>query len=446
MISPALRKWLAFGTGIGIEVTPLEMRVVVVRVRGNVVRIAGTLGIQRYLERPAGEWGAEYRAFLKMTGVSHVAATAVLPRQEVIVRQVAMPGVKDKELAAAIGYEINSLHPFPDESIAYDHNRIGKTGNVLVGITRSEILARYSTLFGEAGVKLASLTFSAPVIYSALRLFADPPAQGFLLGIGLDAGAGENRSLEVYGESPSRPVFSSTFDLEPERIASLAAADLRLDPEAGIQDLVSALPPYRGGTSELAGEPAEVSRYGVAYAAALTSACPWLAMKLNLLPPEQRVNTSRLIYVPTAALTLILAGMIAAIPLHRDYEDHQYLDLIQRESAKVESQVRRLDSLDAQTNQDLRRIDILNEYHRRTQSDLDVLLALTQTLEPPTWLRRAEISRGEITIQGEAEKADGLLQLLDQTRYFSNSDFTNQISRSGDKDTFRIKSNRKGGD
>ena len=442
MISPSLRKWLAYGTGVGVEITPSSMRVVVARVRQNVIRIAGTLVIERCQERPAAEWGAEYRAFLKKLGCGHVAATAVLPRHEVIVRQVAMPGVANKDLPAAIGFEIDSLHPFADEGIAYDYCRVGKSGNVLVGITREEILNRYATLLGEAGIKLASVTFSAPVIYSALRLHGNPPAEGFLLAVGLEAGAGEDGSLEVYGESPSRPVFSSTFDSEPARAASLAAADLRLDPETRIQDPIDMLPPHRGGSPD---DRAGMSRDGIAYAAALASACPWLSLKLNLLPPERRVNTSRLIYVPTAALLLILAGAAVAIPAYRKYEDRQYLALIQKEAAKVEGSVRQIDSLDAMSKELLSRIGFLAEYRRRTGQDLDLLLELTKVLAPPVWLKNAEVTRGEVTIQGEAEKADGLLQVLDNTPYLAGSDFTTPIARVGDKETFRIKSRREGG-
>jgi len=34
--------------------------------------------------------------------------------------------------------------------------------------------------------------------------------------------------VEVYGESPARPVFSAEFDLAPQRAAGIALSELRL--------------------------------------------------------------------------------------------------------------------------------------------------------------------------------------------------------------------------
>ena len=61
----AYRKWLAFGTGVGIELGDRDLNVVIVHVRPNGARVVATQVIERYAERPATEWGAEYSAFLQ---------------------------------------------------------------------------------------------------------------------------------------------------------------------------------------------------------------------------------------------------------------------------------------------------------------------------------------------------------------------------------------------
>ena len=53
----------------------------------------------------AAEWGAEYARFLKASGAERLSATVLLPRREVIVRQLALPGV------AAERYR--GRHPLP---------------------------------------------------------------------------------------------------------------------------------------------------------------------------------------------------------------------------------------------------------------------------------------------------------------------------------------------
>ena len=92
MTAADFKKWLAIGTGIGIEIGRENLTVTVVRVRPSGVRVLGELTIPRFHEQPASEWGATYAAFLKKLGVAHLSAGVLLPRDEVIVRQVMLPG------------------------------------------------------------------------------------------------------------------------------------------------------------------------------------------------------------------------------------------------------------------------------------------------------------------------------------------------------------------
>src|ERR1035441_8764961 len=106
MTAADFKKWLAIGTGVGIEIADENLMVTVVRVRPSGVRVLGELTIPRFSEQPASEWGANYANFLKKLGVAHLSAGVLLPRDEVIVRQVMLPGVSDKDLTAAIRFEI----------------------------------------------------------------------------------------------------------------------------------------------------------------------------------------------------------------------------------------------------------------------------------------------------------------------------------------------------
>ena len=92
-ISKDFRKLLAFGSGVGVEIGATDLEVAVTRVRPNKIQVLGRLTIENYATRPAAEWGAEYARFLKASGAERLSATVLLPRREVIVRQLALPGV-----------------------------------------------------------------------------------------------------------------------------------------------------------------------------------------------------------------------------------------------------------------------------------------------------------------------------------------------------------------
>ena len=165
-----LRKLLAVGTGVGIEIEDDGLRVAAVRVRPNGARLLGTAAISGFRERTAAGWGAVYADFLKRTGATHLAATVLLPRRDVVVRLLTLPGVADRDIASAIQFQIDSLHPFPEGQAAYAWTRLPASGAVLVAIARKDTIDRYIGLFSEAGVKVAAFTFSAAALFSSASL------------------------------------------------------------------------------------------------------------------------------------------------------------------------------------------------------------------------------------------------------------------------------------
>ncbi len=180
------------------------------RVRPSEVGVLGAATVTDFRTRPAAEWGTELTAFLRKLSVGHVAATVLLPRRDVIVRAVHMPGVTDRDLESAVRLQIDSLHPFSDEDVTFSFARIGKTPYVLVGIARRPVIDSYSALFAEAGIKVASFTFSAAALYNSLRVITTPPEEF----VAAHAGAA---GIEVYGESEGRPLYSAVLPAALDR-------------------------------------------------------------------------------------------------------------------------------------------------------------------------------------------------------------------------------------
>src|SRR5262249_55658317 len=154
-----IRPLLAFGSGGGIEIREHDLAVTLTHVRPKGVQVAASTVIQNFRARPAGEWGSEYLRFLREQGGSHLAATVVPPKREVIVRQVTLPGVANKDLAAAVGYQVETLHPYREDEVAFGWKRISENGAALIGIMRRATLDAYMEKFAEAGVAVACFTF-----------------------------------------------------------------------------------------------------------------------------------------------------------------------------------------------------------------------------------------------------------------------------------------------
>lgn len=430
---PELRRLLAAGTGVGIEIEEDGLRVVAARVRPTGARLLGAASIAGFHERAAAEWGAVYADFVKRAGASHLAATVLLPRRDVIVRVLMLPGVAARDIASAIQFQIDSLHPFPEEQAAYTWARLGGSGAVLVAIARKDTIDRYLASFAEAGVKIAAFTFSAAVLYSAVRLLSQPPAGGVI------AFTESGGWLEAYGESPTRALFSAAFDVPRERAAGLAAAELRLDQAMEPLDVAALLPQPAGAPADF-----DLSRNALAYAAALAGACPRLALPINLLPLEQRSSHSRIRYVPAAALGILLAAGLVTWASITPVEDRKYLRALETEIARLEPLARKVSTTDQAIAAARVRARLLDDFRGRSKADLDAVAELTRLLEAPTSLISIELSRDSVTLAGGAAQAEPLLKIVDSSPLFQGSEFQAQLTRSGKLQIFRLHASRKG--
>jgi Tfp pilus assembly protein PilN len=433
MITPGLRKWLALGTGVGIVMGREDLIVNVVRLRPSGTQVLGELTIPRFREQPAAEWGASYAGFLHKLGARHLAATIVLPRDEVTVRQVLLPGVSDKDLPSAIRFEIDSLNPYSEEEAAFDGARIGKTSSILIGITRRSSLERYTALLSQAGVKVASFTFSGPAIYCALRLYSDPPAAG-LVALGQDG-----EEVEVYGESPTRPLFSARLEQPADRARTLAVSELRLPPETEANALHLELP-----HPVAAPENYDPARSALSYAAAASSASLLHPLSLNLLPPEQRSSASRLRYVPTAVLGSVVLMLAIAALAYPKYSDRGYLELLQAQIRALDPLARKAAETERRTIAARNQSQTLDTFRQHTREDLDALIDLTHLLAPPAWLNSLQLTRTSVSIAGQTDQAAGLIKLLDGSRHFQGSSFSTPLQRGAGGEVFSIRTTRKG--
>ena len=416
--SQDLSKWLNFGAGAGIEVEPDRLTVTLVKVRPAGAERLATHQIEKYKERPASEWGAEYQAFLKQHAASHMAAMVILPREEYILRLVALPGVKDKDLASAVSYQIDSLHPYPEEEVAASYARLGPGNAVLVAIARNETIGYYTTLFAEAGISLGGLMPSAASVWSMRRILGS--ANGDQAGLLMWAPRGE--SLEVYGESEARPVYSALFDGagldQAARVKAQVLAELRIA-ESEPQPLPD-----------------------LAYAAAVVSAVGRRALAVNLLPADQRVSHSRWWMVPTIALVALIGMLGVVLWKQPEYQDRQLLKRLEQEIARLEPDARQAQKLDDEIKAARSKIRQVEEFRSWTLADLETLLELTRVLPPPAWINTLDMTRTQVNLGGESPQADALLTQLDNSPRFKESYYTTPIARGAGGELFRIRTTR----
>jgi Tfp pilus assembly protein PilN len=411
-LNGGLRRVLAWGAGVGIQPVGNDLYVVVSRLRPSGVTVAGSTRIVNFTDRPSTEWGAELSAFLRKHGVAHVGAVLLLPRGHVTVRAVPMAGVADADLASAVMFQVDALHPYDETDAVYSWARLpGREAGreeVLVGVAQASVVADLSARFAEAGVKLGSISFSAAAFHTGARLYRTPP-EGFL------AAAPSADSWELYGESAARPVFTSSYD-STERMLAMARADLRIPADTELVGIERLLPAPTG-----APEGFELRANALPYAASLASAAPRLALQANLLPEAQRAGGSAWMYAPTAVLggLLVIAGGLLAA--QNSFQDTQYLKQLNVEIATLEKQAQRAQKLDADAADLRARVALLDGFRRRSSADAEVLREITALIPAPAWVSTLNMNRTGVNLNGESDQAAGLVETLDKSPLFANT-------------------------
>jgi hypothetical protein len=428
-----IRKLLAFGAGVGIQIGATDLEIASARVRPSSIHVLGRTTLANFASRPAAEWGMEYAHFLKSLGLQHVSATVLLPRRDIIARHVALPGVAPGDMENAIRFDLDSLHPYGEEEICWGWSPLSK-GAALVGMARKSAIDRYIEMFAEAGIAVASFTFPAAAIHAAIRLNGHSEGAGFIALSRTASG-----SVEVYGESVARPVFSAEFDLTPQRAALLALAELRLPPDTAASQLEEVLPKPAVNPVEN-----DLSRNALPYATALAGACPRLAPAANVLPREHRRLNSRAMLIPSIALAAIVLLLVGGFWGYSVYADRKYLAALKAEIARFQPRAERASRLDREFDHVEAQVRLLDQYRGQTHADLDALNEVTKLLTPPIWTNNLDLTRDSVRLMGDAPQAAGLVKILDSSPFFENSIMDSENpNQGGAGEVFQIHTSRR---
>ena len=264
------------------------------RVRPNRVQVLGRLTIANYAARPAAEWGAEYARFLKSLGAGHLSATVLLPRREVIVRQIALPGRGRQGPGRR--------DPASDRFAAPLRRRRGRVG--LVAARRAErcwwgsrgatTVERYFQLFTEAGIAVAVLH-----VFGGGAARRDPAERGRRPRRGF-RGAGPSDRAGWRSTARARRGRYSPRNSICRRSARRRwrSRNCACRPDTAPVPLEDVLPKPAVNPVEN-----DLSRNALPYATALAGACPRLAPAANVLPAEQQTLLGHAaMFIPTVVL------------------------------------------------------------------------------------------------------------------------------------------------
>src|SRR5882672_2124473 len=112
--------WTLLQNGIGIDIQAGIFQAICLKRQLKRVRVADLLEIADYQRLGPQHCGKLYKEFLRKNGLQSPWTVVALPRSAVLLRWLNFPKAVEKDLARAVEYQMDSLHPFEEGSVYWD--------------------------------------------------------------------------------------------------------------------------------------------------------------------------------------------------------------------------------------------------------------------------------------------------------------------------------------
>jgi Tfp pilus assembly protein PilN len=378
-----------------------------------------------------------------------------LARLLLTVKTLELPPTRGAQLAEMVAFELERHVAFPPEDIRFDFVAVpSKTKGplrVLVAACERRTVEGALRLLEEPHLKPDAVTAAC---HDLPQLLGHRPRVRHVVWAHRAEGATDLICLDQGKLELSRTVPVKDAD----GLAAEIAATLRLldwadceaiwisgDDAAGFlgapafTDLGTPVtePPLKAAAQALIRQlPEEDAGAGMlALATALGSPRPLL----DLLPRElrpRRISAGQIV-TAGAALLAVLLGM--GVLLAQGYKQHRYADQLSRAIRTLDPEVKSVERLAAELAQKRRLIETIQSIERADVRALPVLKELSERIPPEAWLRTLNMDKHGIEITGQAGAANQLIPLLENSAFFTSVEFTAPVTKTGDKEQFRIK-------
>jgi Tfp pilus assembly protein PilN len=424
---------------------------------GRRLRRVMVIGELRLPDARSEDAAAQVSGFLKRHRLQEPRVVACLPREAVLVRLLDLPAEAEPKLASVVGYQLRSLHPFPDGQVYWDCAVVARDAKtrqirVLVALAEKSRLEEYRQLLQSLGLRASALTLAAAAMAPWIKLLL--PGSALVL-------CGRSQGVEFLSFLDGNLCATQEIAFEPnasarERwgrglhgaLAPLPASDpaaIRCFvcgsvPSAFLETLPAPaeLPPPKLHLTQPSGF--DLGMQLPAVAAAYGGLVRRLSPSINLLPPEERWQPSRATRAPVYALGTLAALLALTAAAHGWIEDAFYGRALDRQIQAVDAPAQQVLRQSQQASNLAAREATLESIRAGDWQKLRILQELTRLLPDGTWLQDLQIGPDSLQMYGYSNHAADLVPPLENSPYFSQVEFTSPITRDNqNREIFRIR-------
>lgn len=393
--------------------------------------------------------------FLRQHRLPEARVIACLPREALVVRFLDLPLEAESQLAKVVGYQVDVLHPFEDarwDCVVVRRDTKGKQIQVMVVVVETVRLEEYYATLENLGLRVESLTFAAANLGSLIGPVLPQAAvviSGREGGIELLGFSGPSLCASRYLSTEPSESAGERFERELHGLrAVLPVADPMTQPlfvcgrvpAAFSETLVEAamLPELKLPVSTTPGfdARAQLSALGAAYVGLRRGQ----ASMINLLPPERQKRSKPWIRVPIYTLGTTAAVLAFALAGNGWIETQLYSRTLDDQIHRLESQAAKVRRADQQIGALATRAAVLEGARGQTWQKLGLVKELSKILPDGTWLQQIQLEEETAELYGYSDRAADLVQILENSSYFSHVEFAAPIIRDAqNREVFRIR-------
>jgi len=407
------------------------------------------------------EVAADTAHFMKEAGLKKCDAVLVVPRSWIIFKAIELPVAVKANIDEVINYEFDRFTPLSASEALYDFFTEQKSQDMLgvyLAASRASAVNEYLEKLATKAIAVKRVGFDVSALADYCR-FASGLNKAYFAGISpkrCEGGFYEGAILK----SASYCEFSADDDYrKAEEIESFISGQKKEEPAGSdTVPVMLAFSEETGGLRSAMASRANVSFKStaefeekikggpmngyiknVAAGGAIGYLCP-NAGGFNLLARGIRAGDKK-----SFLLTYILAGAILAsvalfvfVPM---MSERDRLAKIDREIAQRKSEVAAIEKIRAEIAAITKKTELMEGFKSGAPMRIDLIRELTTIIPANAWLTRVRVVENKINIEGYAQSATSLIQLLEASKHFRNVEFATPTFRDAqmNMDRFQIK-------
>jgi Tfp pilus assembly protein PilN len=433
------------------------------------IRFLETLTVPDFRQRPVAELRNEIAGFLRRNKALHFHCVMVVPREDVIVRQLDLPSQAQANLTKVVEYQSATLVPSESAAIYYDfcvskQTPQSKSLQVTVFLVMKSWLDQALQLVESLGLKVDVVLPSSIAIVNYFLLlnkrFKTETAlianwhdsQCEMVGV-LKRAFHHSREIGSAELDEVSEVLQTEIEFFRGRANLPDETPLDVFVVGNVGEAVAAstekrfkihrfsLPQDFGVELGKRGtKVSDIQDQFLTLAGGLSGLKRKNPVAINLLPAEKRVQKSKWTWAPAYALLganlVLLVSLIARKPV----QEQTYEAQLSREVSRLEPEVKKIRSVEDEIADLQRRTHLLAEFKRSNTQTLDALNELSKVLPKNAWAFDFNMRNQAIEVYGAAEAAAALPQILDNSPYFREAEFIAPILKDGQgNEVYRIR-------